>query len=91
MKKTTELGDFDFGFSLVDEDELDTVQQANEQIQNLSGSSTKTQQKLDNLYNAIQPLLNNLAKNPEKEFIKWPGRAEKIEQFSDHLTKIYND
>jgi len=36
------------------------------------------------------PLLNNLKKNPEKEYILWPDRLKKVESFEDHLTKIYN-
>jgi len=52
--------------------------------------ATTTQEKLDKLYNAIQPLLSNLKKNPEKEYILWPNRIEKVDQFEDHLRKIYN-
>jgi len=73
---------FDFGFTLVDEEELDSVQQ-------LSTSSDKTQAKLDKLYNAITPLLNNLKANPEKEYIKWPDRIAKVEAFEEHLLQIY--
>jgi len=47
------------------------------------------QKRLDALYNAIMPLLTNLQKNPEKEYILWPDRLQKVEQFRDHLTKIY--
>ena len=49
-----------------------------------------TQEKVDDLYNAIQPLLNNLKANPEKEYILWPKRLEKIEQFESYLQGIYN-
>ena len=44
--------------------------------------------KLNKLYNAIQPLLSNLKKNPEKEYILWPNRTEKIEQFEDLIRGI---
>ena len=80
---------FDFGFTLIDENELDAVQQATEQVKSVSSSVEETQEKLDKLYNAIQPLLNNLKANPEKEYIKWPKRTEKIEQFEDHIQSIY--
>ena len=73
---------FDFGFTAVDEDELESVT-------TLSTQATTTQDQLDKLYNAIQPLLTNLKKNPEKEYILWPNRLEKIEQFEDHLQSIY--
>jgi len=42
------------------------------------------------LYNAITPLLNNLKANPEKEYILWPNRTEKIEAFENKLFDIYN-
>jgi len=80
---------FDFGFTLVDENELEVVQQAQSQVASVSSSVEETQDKLDKLYNAIQPLLNNLKMNPEKEYILWPNRTEKIEQFEDHIQSIY--
>ena len=81
---------FDFGFTLVDETELDAVQTATAKAESASTSTEETQQKLDKLYNAVQPLLNNLKKNPEKEYILWPNRTEKIEQFEDHIQAIYS-
>lgn len=80
---------FDFGFTLCDEDELEVVQQATAQVASVASSVESTQQKLDALYNAIQPLLNNLKANPQKEYIKWPNRLEKIEQFETHIQNIY--
>ena len=81
---------FDFGFTLVDEDELDTVQEIEQKVSESSTTAEQTQDKLDKLFSAIQPLLNNLKANPEKELIKWPNRLEKIEAFEDHIQKIYN-
>ena len=81
---------FDFGFTAVDEDELEAVQQAQSTVQQTSETASTTQEKLDKLYNAITPLLNNLKKNPEKEYILWPDRLSKVEAFEDHLQKIYN-
>ena len=80
---------FDFGFTLVDEDELDAVQEATAQVQSVSSNVEETQEKLDKLFNAIQPLLTNLKANPQKEYIKWPNRLEKIEQFEHHIQSIY--
>jgi len=80
---------FDFGFTLVDENELEAVQQAQATVSATSSTADETQAKLDKLYNAIQPLLNNLKMNPEKEYILWPNRTEKIEQFEDHIQGIY--
>ena len=38
-----------------------------------------SKEKLLKVENLVIPLLNNLMKNPEKEFIKWPNRVEKIQ------------
>ena len=76
--------DFDFGFTAVDESELEVAQKATQ----AASTSEATQAKLDKLYNAITPLLNNLKKNPEKEYILWPNRTEKIEEFEDHISSI---
>lgn len=87
---TLELNDdFDFGFSLVDETELEAVQEAQQVVASTSKVATVTAEKIDKLYNMVMPLLNNLAKNPEKEYIYWPNRVEKIEAFRDKLRAVY--
>lgn len=80
---------FDFGFTAVDEEELEAVQTAKQQASAVESTATTTQEKLDRLYNAITPLLNNLKKNPEKDYILWPNRLEKVEEFETHLQNIY--
>jgi hypothetical protein len=80
---------FDFGFTAVTEDELSTVKEANETAIALSEQTDSKQNQLDSLFNAIVPLLNNLKMNPEKEYILWPDRLAKVEQFEDMLQKIY--
>lgn len=82
--------DFDFGFTAVDESELQSVQQTAALANDAEQLATTTQEKLDRLYNAIQPLLTNLKKNPEKEYILWPNRISRVDAFEDHLRKIYN-
>jgi hypothetical protein len=73
---------FDFGFTAVNEEELEAVQK-------VSVEASSTEERLHNLYNAIIPLLNNLKQNPEKDYILWPNRLEKVEQFESHLQSIY--
>ena len=80
---------FDFGFTAVDETELEAVQKATKETETVSGTAQETQTKLDQLYNAIIPLLNNLKKNPEKEYILWPNRVQKVEAFEAKLLEIY--
>jgi hypothetical protein len=80
---------FDFGFTAVDEAELEAVQQATSQATTVASSNEHLQAKIDSLYNSIIPLLTNLKKNPEKEYILWPNRLAKVEEFETHLQKIY--
>jgi hypothetical protein len=80
---------FDFGFTAVDKEELEAVQTATKKAETVASSADETKEKLDKLFNAITPLLNNLKKNPEKEYILWPDRLSKVEAFEDHLQKIY--
>ena len=87
---------FDFGFTAVDENELDIDQKEQKKVAEVGSEAARaaetartTKQKLDKLYNAITPLLNNLKKNPEKEYILWPDRLTKVEAFEDHLQQIY--
>lgn len=68
---------FDFGFTAVNEDELSVV------------TVEELQSRLDKLYKAMLPLLNNLKKNPDKDYILWPDRLKKVEEFESHLRKIY--
>ena len=79
---------FDFGFTAVDEDELQAVQQTAALASDAEQLATTTQERLDKLYNAIIPLLNNLKKNPEKDYILWPNRLDKVEEFETHLQEI---
>jgi hypothetical protein len=82
---------FDFGFTAVDENELEAVQQAQTVANELSSGASDLEERLNGLYNAILPLLSNLKANPEKDYIYWPNRVEKVEQFEDHISKFVKD
>jgi hypothetical protein len=41
--------------------------------------------KLNELRDMIMPLLENLKANPEKSYINWPNREEKINEFIDKI------
>lgn len=88
---------FDFGFTAVDEEELDAVQKQQQKTAEIGAAveaaalaANNNQERLNKLFNAIVPLLNNLKKNPEKDYILWPNRLAKVEEFEDLLQKIYN-
>ena len=83
--KQTDVNDiFDFGFTAVDESELEAVQKAAE----VSTAAEAVEAKLKRLYEAIQPLLKNLKANPEKDYIYWPNRIDKVQAFESHIKKI---
>ena len=77
---------FDFGFTAVDEDELDIAKVLNE----AESTAAVHEDRLNRLYEAILPLLHNLKKNPDKEYIKWPNRVKKVEEFEAQISKIVN-
>jgi hypothetical protein len=77
---------FDFGFTVVDEDELDVTKQ----VDVAERAAAHHEDKLNRLYQAIRPLLQNLKKNPEKEYIKWPNRIKKVEEFEAQIDSIVN-
>jgi hypothetical protein len=78
--------DNDFGFSLVSEAELKKHEEmlkkkVEEQSKVAARTTAEMQDKLNGLRNMIMPLLNNLAKDPDKTYILWPDRADKIKAF----------
>lgn len=72
--------DFDFGFTSVPTDSV------------VSATEVDTAQaKAQQMYNAVVPLLNNLAKDADKnDYILWPDRTAKIEAFKKKLQSILN-
>lgn len=71
--------DFDFGFTTVSEDVFTQAQLTAEE----------SQAKAEAMYKLILPLLNNLAKDAEKNaYIHWPNRKEKIEAFKTKLQSL---
>lgn len=80
---------FDFGFTAVTLDELEVIQETTAQLESTTAEASEVKTRLDNMYKAIQPLLNNLKKDPDRDYIYWPERLTKIEAFSDHIDKLY--
>ena len=48
---------FDFGFTAVDESELESVQKAQAEVNTTSADAQLAEEKLNKLYNAILPLM----------------------------------
>ena len=84
----SDLLKFDFGFTAVEESELEAFKTIKSEASSAGAEVKALEEKVNSLYNAILPLLTNLKQNPEKEYILWPNRTEKIEQFEEHILKI---
>lgn len=70
---TTELDDFDFGFTTMAEEDI----------------KAEGNDKAQAMYDAIMPLLKNLQKDADKNpIINWPNRGKKIDAFITKLNKI---
>ena len=82
---------FDFGFTAVTEDELEAVRTSQASASDAEQLASTSQAQLEKLYNSIQPLLNNLKANPEKDYIYWPNRLEKVEAFENFIQEIYKN
>ena len=88
--------DEDFGFSAVSEEELKALEKrlaadVQAKTQQLKDVETSYRDKLEQLHKAIMPLLYNLQKNPDKEYIYWPNRAEKVKEFIVKVNRIVKD
>lgn len=53
-----------------------------------NATRAECKEKLQATEKLILPLLQNLMKNPEKSYIKWENRAEKISSHIDKITAI---
>ena len=89
-KKFQDILDFDFGFSAVNADELEVVRDAKTQTEQLTSSVEDLSERAQLMYKAVMPLINNLKANPEKDYIYWPDRYEKLDAFADKLYEIMN-
>lgn len=76
--------DSDFGFTAVDEEEVSTpiVTDVKTSVEEDFKSKLKTLEGL------MLPLLVNLMKNPEKDYIHWPNRGPLIQKQIDRILAI---
>jgi hypothetical protein len=74
----------DFGFTAVNETEV--TEPILTEVK--SSVDSETRQKLQTIEKMIMPLLVNLMKNPEKEYIHWPNRVPLIEKQIEKILSI---
>jgi len=72
----------DFGFTAMDAEELASV---DTKIVEKTATATEV---ITNLDNFIRPLLENLAKDSDKDYIYWPNRVEIINKKIHELDSI---
>ena len=72
----------DFGFTAMDADELASV---DTKIVEKTTSAVEVIEQMDDF---IRPLLENLMKDSDKDYIYWPNRAEMIQKKIDKLNNI---
>jgi hypothetical protein len=87
--------DFDFGFSAVSEEELKALEkQLSEQVAQKDTEiellSRTYEEKLNTLYKMVMPLLKNLARDADKDYIYWPDRQKKMVDFISKVEKVVN-
>ena len=68
------------------EDQGSSISSALESVEEMKESLERDyEKKLEEVETLVLPLLVNLTRNPEREFIKWPNRAESVQ---GHINKI---
>ena len=72
----------DFGFTAMDADELASI---DTKIVEKTTSATEVIESMDNF---IRPLLENLMKDSDKDYIYWPNRQEMIMKQIERLNDI---
>lgn len=82
-KHSMSFSDDDFGFTFADHEDI-----TKDVVQPYANENQELTDRIQQMYNAIIPLLRNLNANPKQEFIKWPNRTAKIKQFKERLDKI---
>ena len=75
----------DFGFTFTDEEEITTpvYSSLNEEVIDLK-------KRLQAVEKIFLPLLENLARDPDKPMIKWPNRKDVIERQIKKLKSLTN-
>jgi hypothetical protein len=68
---------------------LESVQNTETIITEYVAKLNDLQRRLDGVYLSILPLLKHLKDNPDKDYIYWPNRLDKISEFEEKLNELY--
>ncbi len=81
--------DYDFGFSAVNAEDIAPAPSFDaELLESLRADYPKVVADLNKAIEMVMPLLNRLKDNPEKDYIYWPNRTGKIDDFIKKLNKL---
>jgi hypothetical protein len=83
--------DFDFGFSAVDEKDIKNNLDLDSEVEMWETRARQEREAKRVLFSMIMPLLKNLRKNPDSEYIHWKNRDSKIQEFGNKLSEIALD
>jgi len=85
----SEWGELDFAseteMKAGEEEAKEKITETDSAFESFKATRDEDMQKIEQM---IIPLLINLAKNPDKEYIRWPNRKEKIESQIDTILSI---
>ena len=85
-EKETEVNDF--GFSIVNGDDVNEVLGLKTEIDRLEDRADYWKERAEQMLEMLAPFFDNLRKNPEKDYIYWPNRVTKIKEFEDKLRDV---
>lgn len=88
--KTIIEEDFDFGFSAISEEDLAQKELEAETRGKLEAQAEveKYKNQVKALQKLITPLIKNLSKNADKDYIYWPNRDKKLQEFKNKVDAI---
>jgi hypothetical protein len=75
----------DFGFTFTDDDEITTPV-----YESMSDEVNDLKSRLQAIEKIFLPLLENLARDPDKPMIRWPNRKEVIDRQIKKLKSLTN-
>lgn len=71
---------FDFGFSILSEEELQNATNISNEIESKEQEINRLNSRLVKVKEIILPLIQNLQKEPQKNYIYWPNRTELLQE-----------
>lgn len=85
----------DFGFNLVTAEDLfkqkrlEVAREARERLkENYEKRLQLLKNRIDNLYNAVVPLIEELSQETNRDYVHWPERGKEMKELLETINKI---